>query len=112
MKSRLPVKYRLTRLTWVKACFTGPIRPGCSEGAVSFGSGNASLRNWACTELDRIGGARKKRGNQKPRATLRREIRAAQEFLGAWPGGQTKAKTVAWSTSVDGLISVEVGQFG
>ena len=43
-------------------------------------------RNSVCGERNRIGGARKKRGSQKPRATLRREIHAAQEVLEARVG--------------------------
>jgi hypothetical protein len=44
------------------------------------------FRNCLCAERNRIGGARKKRGSQKPRATLRQEVHAAQEVLEARVG--------------------------
>ena len=37
------------------------------------------FRNCVCTERNHIGGARKKRGSQMPRATLQREVHTAQE---------------------------------
>jgi len=46
------------------------------------------FRNCVCTERHRIGGARKKRGSQWLRATLRREVHAAQEALEAQTGGR------------------------
>jgi len=45
------------------------------------------FRDCVCAEQNRIGGAHKKWGSQKLRATLRWEIHAAQEALEAWPGG-------------------------
>ena len=44
------------------------------------------FRNCVCAERNRTGGAGKKRGSQRPRATLRREVHAAQEFLKARAG--------------------------
>lgn len=41
------------------------------------------FRNCVCTERNRIGGTRKKRGSQKPRAILRWTIHAAQRVLEA-----------------------------
>lgn len=45
-----------------------------------------TVLNCVCAEWNRIGGAAKKRGSQKPRATLRREVHAAHRhelcFLG------------------------------
>jgi len=46
------------------------------------------FRNCAFAERNRIGGARKKWGSQKPRATLRREIHAAEGVLEARVRGQ------------------------
>ena len=48
----------------------------------------SGFRNCAFTERNRMGGARKKRGGQKPQATLRREIHAAQEALEARAGAR------------------------
>jgi len=39
------------------------------------------FRECVCTERNRMGGTRKKWGSQKSRATLRREVHAAQEVL-------------------------------
>jgi len=46
------------------------------------------FRNCVCAERSRIGGARKKWGSQKPRATLRREVHTAQEVLEARVGAR------------------------
>ena len=46
------------------------------------------FRNCAFTERNRIGDARKKWRSQKPRVTLRREVRMAQEVLEARTGAQ------------------------
>jgi hypothetical protein len=55
------------------------------------------FRNCVCTERNRIGGARKKWGSQRPRATLRREIHAAQEFLDARVGGVNQGENYSLS---------------
>jgi hypothetical protein len=65
----------------------GRISQSWSEGLGSLVAMYASrFRNCVCAERNRIGGAHNKRGSQKPRATLRREIHAAQEFLKARAG--------------------------
>jgi hypothetical protein len=46
------------------------------------------FRNCVYTERNRIGGRHEKRGSQKLLATLRREVRAAQEVLEAGFGAQ------------------------
>ena len=46
------------------------------------------FRNCVGAERNRIGGARKKRGSQKTRATLRREVHAAQMALEARAGAR------------------------
>ena len=89
MKSRLPVRNRLTCPTRRKARFPGPIRLGWSEGLCFLVVMYASrFRNCVCAERNRIGGARRKWGSQRPRATLRWEIHAAQEVLETRVGAQ------------------------
>jgi hypothetical protein len=46
------------------------------------------FRDCVCAERNRIGGARKKRGSQRPRGTLPREIHVAQEGLEARGGAR------------------------
>jgi len=64
---------------------------GCSEALFSLVVMCVTrFCNYRCTERNRIGDARKKRGSQWPRATLRREVHAAQEVLEARVGAQVK----------------------
>jgi hypothetical protein len=58
------------------------------KGCAPLGQGASRFRNCVCTERNRIGGARKKWGIQRPGATLRREIHAAQEVLEARVGAE------------------------
>ena len=44
------------------------------------------FRECVCTERNRMGGTRKKWASQRPRATLRREVHAAQKALEAQRG--------------------------
>jgi hypothetical protein len=76
----------------LEACFPGPIRFGRSEGLFSLVAMYASrFRDCVCKERNRAGGARKKRGSQRPRATLQWEVHAAQEVLEA-----CGARSVSW----------------
>src|SRR5208337_2088845 len=69
--------------------FTGTIWQRQSEGLFFLVVMCASrFRYCAFTERHRIGGARKKRGSQRPPATLRWEIHATQQVLEARVGAQ------------------------
>jgi len=52
------------------------------------------FRNCAFAERNRIGGAHKKRGSQRPRVTLRWETHAAQEFPEARGGARVGGKRI------------------
>ena len=68
----------------MKGRFTGTIRLGWLEGLFSLVAMYASrFRSCAFAERNCMGGRRKKWGSQKTRATLRREIHAAQKVLEA-----------------------------
>ena len=83
--SRLPVRNRLTCPTWQEAC----IWQRWSEGLFPLVAMHASrFRNCVGAERNRVGGARNKWGSQRPRATLRLEIHAAQEALEARAGAR------------------------
>jgi hypothetical protein len=74
---------------WWEGRFTGTIRERWSEALCSLAAINGSrFRNCVFAERNRIGGAHKKRGSQRPRKTLRREIHAAQEVLEARVGAE------------------------
>ena len=75
-----------------KGRFTGTIWQRRPEGLFSLVVMHASrFRNCVYAERDRIGGERKKRGSQKTRATLRREVHEPQEVLQA-----CGAQSVSW----------------
>ena len=75
---RFPITRPSSRPVSGKLVFTGTIWQRWSEGLCSLVVMYASRsRNCVCAERNRIGGARKKRGSQKPRATLRWEIHPA-----------------------------------
>jgi hypothetical protein len=67
-----------------------------SEGLFSRVAIHASrFRNCAFAERNRIGGPRKKRGSQKTRATLRRDVHAALEALEARGGAKQVRREAA-----------------
>ena len=77
---------------WREGRFTGTIWQRRPEGLFSLVVMHASrFRNCVYAERDRIGGERKKRGSQKTRATLRREVHEPQEVLQA-----CGAQSVSW----------------
>ena len=93
MKSRLPVRNRLTCPTWREAGFTGPIRLGRSEGLFSLGSRNQSVpRLCSCARKPHYGSMQETGAGNTPRATLRREILAAQGVLEARSGKVSQGK--------------------
>jgi len=72
-----------------KGRFTGTISQRWSGGLFSLVAMYASrFGNFLCAEWNRIGGTSKKSGSQKTRASLRREIHAAQEVLEARAGAR------------------------
>ena len=80
----LPAPFKARDAQCQGSLFTGPIRFGPSEGLCSLVAMYASrFRNCVRTERNRAGGGRKKRGGQSPRATLRREVHAAQQVMEA-----------------------------
>jgi hypothetical protein len=94
-KSWLPVRNRVTCPIWRKACLSGPIRLGWAERLCPLVAMYASrFRNSVCTERNRIGGACKKWGSQRSRATLQREVHAAQEVLEARVGSSSGVSPV------------------
>ena len=97
MNSRLPVRNRLTCPTWRKACFPGTIRLGRSEGLFSLGSGSQSIPQLRMCGTESHRGRTQETGSQWPRATLRREIHAAQEFLDARVGGVNQGENYSLS---------------
>jgi len=61
------------------------------------------FRKCVCAERNRIGGAREKRGGQRPRATLRWEVHATQEVLDA-RGGAQQVRREAVQVKADGRM--------
>jgi hypothetical protein len=88
LKSRPPIDNPGARLdSGMEGRFTGLIWQRLPEVLFFLVAMCASpFRNCACAERNHMGGRRRKRGSQRPRATLRREIHAAQEGLEAWVG--------------------------
>jgi hypothetical protein len=77
----------MTCPTWREACFTGTIWQRRARGPCSLVAMYAGrFRNCVYAEPNRIGSARKKWASQRPRATLRRKIHAAQDALEAEAG--------------------------
>ena len=87
---------RLTGFRRGKGVSQAPIGQRRSEGLFSLVVMYASqFRNCVSTERNRIGGPRKKRGSQKTRATLRRDVHAALEALEARGGAKQVRREAA-----------------